>query len=894
MSIELEVEFYLWAKLSSDSTPEWHPLFCHLVDTAHVTLSLWYEVLSFSFKQSIASSLGSDLEESGRILSFLAALHDIGKISPVFQAKWPHAKERLETNGLNFKKTIKSVPHGVISTKTLVGIFESFGWKKPLSLMISLVLGGHHGILPDVHQVKSVRALYSGDSGWADLRKSIFNQLLHLLGFRYFPILPSELSRDNAFLMKLSGITIIADWIASSKNHFPYNGLLKKNDLKDYCEKSMKRSSHVLKELGWSGWVPDCNRKKFSALFGFTSLRPLQKLIVSLGNSVEEGPSLYLLEAPMGEGKTEAALFLQDCFFTKSYQRGFYVALPTQATSNQMFTRVRDFLSVRYPFDRINFNLLHGQAALSSTFKNLQLAAINEDEEKHGEGKIVAEEWFVPKKRGLLAPFAVGTVDQALLSILQVRHGSVRLFGLAHKVVIIDEIHAYDTYTSTIIQRLLSWLAALGSTVILLSATLPKSRRQELIQAYSPGIISYEEVSYPRVTWVKGRRVNSISFEPGSNHKLFISWVGPELETIGRDLFERLSEGGSAAWICNSVVVAQKVFSFLKTIARNTRTEVSLFHARFPFKERMRRERWVLKSFGKDGIERPRSSILVATQVIEQSLDLDFDIMVTDLAPVDLILQRAGRIHRHPFHRADALKRPMLWIISPEMGEGGPLFGRDTYIYCEYILLRSWLALRKKKVIHLPQEIETLIETVYGELQPEEFLEISSSTRRRLHDTLNKAEKKKKKEDLYARKKMISHPDDEEMVSRFFLDLNEDRPDIHPSLLAATRSGPPSVSVVCLYKRTKGITLDPEGEKFIDLKEIPPEKVTRAFLLNSVSISHFGIIDYLKKRGSLSSWQKTSLLRNHYPVFFEEGEVLLGDWKIKIDGDLGIVISQLN
>ena len=388
----------------------------------------------------------------------------------------------------------------------------------------------------------------------------------------------------------------------------------------------------------------------------------------------------------MGEGKTEAAMYLADRFAARLGQRGCYFALPTQATSNQMFTRVREFLKGRYPDNIVNLQLLHGHAALNAEFQTLLQSAdaepecVCEDNDLHDHRPgVIAAEWFTYRKRGLLAPFGVGTIDQALLAVLQTRHVFVRLFGLAHKTVIIDEVHAYDAYMTTLLERLLEWLAALGSSVVLLSATLPKARRDALASAYVKGlggnIALPPDDRYPRLTWVGQADSGSRHVETSerSSRKLSLQWIDGAVPKdgdafpLGERLRVALEAGGCAAVICNTVTQAQKVYLALKEYfvgnADDGAPILDLLHARFLFKDRDERERRCLVRFGKPGalvdfgdkdlreVRRPNRAVLVATQVIEQSLDLDFDLMVSDHAPVDLILQRAGRLHRHP--RAD-------------------------------------------------------------------------------------------------------------------------------------------------------------------------------------------------------------------------------------------------
>ena len=212
------------------------------------------------------------------------------------------------------------------------------------------------------------------------------------------------------------------------------------------------------KVLGWHDRpATDGKPKGFTTATDIEKPRPLQHAIIPLAEKMDS-PQLFVIEAPMGEGKTEAAWYVADCW-DRHGGAGTYVALPTMATSNQMFERVKKFLDLA---GGGNLMLLHGKAALNEQFDKLKYAARVYDPDGSTSG-VVAESWFADnKKHRLLAPFGVGTIDQVLLSVLQTKHGFVRLFGLAGKCVILDEVHAYDAYMTTLLERLLRWLAALA------------------------------------------------------------------------------------------------------------------------------------------------------------------------------------------------------------------------------------------------------------------------------------------------------------------------------------------------------------------------------------------------------------------------------------------------
>jgi CRISPR-associated endonuclease/helicase Cas3 len=630
---------------------------------------MWRTVISVSASTQVAQLFRLSAQETENWVIYLAALHDLGKASPAFQMRREaHHLLSLYTDfGQPPNMEASECPHGRVTAGELPAILESrFAVSPPTAKRLAVVIGGHHGVFPTNDDLMTTRypSTGVGRKKWQAIREELAVLLAELFG-----VLPTARpqSCDHAVAMYLAGLVSVADWIGSNNDFFPYLAgdwrQLPTVMPQDYLRTATEQAKRALRHLGWSVWRQPEATLGFSQLFPFLSTRrPIQEAAIRLARKLS-APGLVIIEAPMGEGKTEAALQLADGWGVAPGPRGCYFALPTQATSNQMFTRLRDFLATRYSRERVNLQLLHGHAALSAEFERLRLqgdqvfslsGVYGEDEcGVHG-STVVAAEWFTHRKRGLLAPFGVGTVDQALLAALQTRHVFVRLFGLAHKVIIVDEVHAYDAYMSKLLERLLEWLAALGSPVVLLSATLPDARRKELLKAYLKGLnrsLMPDEddqlkANYPRVTFANAKvcGAQSIEVSPRSSYALHLEWISGALPEgaggdfpLGEKLHKALVHGGCAAVICNTVTRAQQVYRALKSYFADD--ELNLFHARFLFKDRDAREKRVLLNFGKPGskvtfeegderaVKRPHRAVLVATQVVEQSLDLDFDLM---------------------------------------------------------------------------------------------------------------------------------------------------------------------------------------------------------------------------------------------------------------------------
>jgi CRISPR-associated endonuclease/helicase Cas3 len=384
-----------------------------------------------------------------------------------------------------------------------------------------------------------------------------------------------------------------------------------------------------------------------------------------------------------------------------------------------MFGRLATFLNSVHADAPSTLVLAHGDADAIEAFR--AIVAVGDDD-IDGLGGVRAEEWFLLKKRALLAEYGVGTIDQALLGVLRTRHGFVRLFGLAGKTVVLDEVHAYDTFTSTILDRLLEWLAAMGTTVVLLSATLPKARRAILLAAYRNGLGAmgdlppWQDARYPRVTSASREGCAALHFEPSAPSMVVdVQRIDPDIEGIARRVVQELHSGGCAGWICNTVARAQSACEAIAALAPDLPR--LLLHARMLPQQRNEREQWIEQFLGPEhrGAKRPERLLVIGTQVLEQSLDVDFDLLVTDLAPVDLVLQRAGRLHRHRgrTNRSANQSMPRLWLAYPPGSPECVPIREVATVYAEALVRATVRVLDGRTGIMLPDDIEPLVEEVY-------------------------------------------------------------------------------------------------------------------------------------------------------------------------------------
>lgn len=891
----------LWAKTEWDNTNQsladfrYHPLLCHMLDVAAVADFVWDHCLIPQLRKRMDCSLGIDARTE---IVFLSGAHDMGKASPGFQKKVPALSHHT---GLEFSDNDQTRAHGFISAHVLK---EALG-SCPASVLLGQIAGGHHGIFPRSAELGMGRDTL-GNNCWKKARQELLREFANTVGFNLNQAAQSrgEIT-DPALVPMLAGFISVVDWIGSNQDFFPCVaecGIPVGIDPSDYWTNAQDQAQTALDTLGWLPAVTFADEAQFDAVFSGFTPNALQTTAIELA-SKQTAPYLMIIEAPMGQGKTEAALYAADLAMCRGLARGMYIAMPTQATGNAMFRRVlNDYLKHRGHQGKLNLQLVHGDALLAriGQVKEGEIPEFTPRRVEDG-GDVEAQSWFTAKKRPLLAPFGVGTIDQSLLSVLQTKHWFVRLFGLAGKVVIFDEVHAYDAYMGTILERLLHWLAEVDCTVILLSATLPEDTRKSLARAYS-GREDVEYKRYPRITLARPRHYPEAKtdFRPlcaeittQEPRLIDLGFARNDLPGLTDILREQLEHGGCASVICNTVDRSIEVYAYLRDGLKET--ECSLFHARTLRMWRREKEKEVLRKFGKgdkqaDGtyanVHRPFRAVLVATQVIEQSLDLDFDLMISEIAPVDLLLQRSGRLHRHPRRRPVRLETPQFIVLWEADTDGPPpaSFGKGTEgVYDRYILLRTWLALHKALLtpgtIEMPVEIEALVEAVYGE----SAMGCEEGWNAALEAAKEQMEHDRSESEKAAGRLLVCRPKLPcDLVEEFNNQLADDEdPQVHKTIKAATREGEPSITVVML-PADMIVSSDP------DLSEV------REFLERSVKLSHRGIFQsLLDEAKSPKEWGENTHLRHARLLRYNcRNQARIESYVLTLDETLGLVIEK--
>jgi CRISPR-associated endonuclease/helicase Cas3 len=694
------------------------PLSAHMEDAAAFSRMLWRRWLPRGARRMI----GRCAPDAERIFVFLAAAHDIGKATPAFQLGRLFktedirlAEEPVRAAGLMCRRLTepKKIPHGLASQL----IAEAH--KLPRSLAV--VLGGHHGAPPSLTAVQDAPA-YPNNLGWKDpawlgVQDEFFGYALTLTGLSLADL--KDLKLTQTAQMILTGLVIMTDWFVSDGALFP-----------QAWDDALRESAAERAEAAWEYLqLPPCwealdadtlaGFDLYTERFGFTP-RAVQKMVAETVAAAED-PGIVIIEAPMGEGKTEAALIAAELLASKTGRGGVFFALPTQATSDGMFPRMLDWIkSIDLEGDAHSIVLAHGKSRFNERYQGIRALNPHVNEASgDSDDNIIVHEWFTGRKKGMLADFAVGTVDQILLCGLKRKHLALRHLGLANKVVVIDECHAYDAYMNSYLFKALGWLGAYGVPVVVLSATLPADTRQRLVAAYLCGrdVESgawAESRAYPLVTYTDGDAIHQAEVPPGDrNIRVALSRLGGDVSAdqivgqIADKLDELLIDGGCAAVVANTVKRAQ---TFARTLAERFGDEtVLLLHARFLANERVLREDKLREMLGRDGTCRPHRLIVVGTQVIEQSLDLDFDVLFSDICPMDLLLQRMGRLHRHERARPALLRQAQCFVLG--IGDGGFADGADA-VYGKYMLLRT-AALLPDSIV-LPHDIPELVQTAYS------------------------------------------------------------------------------------------------------------------------------------------------------------------------------------
>lgn len=866
----------------------------HSFDTAGIMEKLAQKRLPESISDYLCAECGGR-EKLFSTLKFCALVHDIGKLTIVFQSRIYDAvdfspfADCVELPKSSSLGNASDTPHALASEAILLKLGCREG--------VASIAGAHHGrpsALADVcDQISgactAVENFYGKRGKYRQLFESLWKEWidfsLECAGFSELSDLPDMAVPAQVVI---SGMLITADWIASNTTYFPLISADQKGEFGDYP----KRIENAWTTIGFPNMWESKARfglddEAFKERFGFLP-NPTQADIISTATDAESS-GIYIIEAPMGLGKTEAALALSEILAARAGAGGMFFGMPTQATSNGIFPRLEKWADGLAEDEQtlLAIKLAHGNAALNENYRELFTGHSNLNIES--DSGLIVHDWFSGRKQTLLSDFVIGTVDQLLMAALKQKHVMLKHFGLSGKVVVVDECHAYDAYMSQYLDMAIKWLGIYKVPVIILSATLPEKRRAELIEAYTDSekhrakhteayvdkTIADEawkhSLAYPLLTYTENNAVKqkALAFD-GENKEVSVRRIiRDEVAATAGYAVER---GGCVGLIVNTVRKAQEIAAELQSAF--PKAEVIIMHAQFIMTDRAKREEQIIKRVGKRSTpESRRGLIIVGTQVLEQSLDLDFDLMITELCPMDLLLQRTGRLHRHNRVRPQGLETASCFVLdeTDDSFDSG-----SAAIYGEWLLMRTRALLPNKLTI--PSDIPLLVQQTYDETNNEMLGELTEGMKKAQEENKLRTGKKRRSAENY----LISKPSNKKgKCLDGWLD-NDIKPNNEQTGEKAVRDGDPSVDVIALMRDREGLIriIADKSETIIPADRPPSREEALLIARQKLRLPGFfgrrwkidDTIEQLEAetQNVFSAWQDSALLKEEVVLLFDE------------------------
>ena len=760
--------YQYWGKCQqSDTSENYHLLAYHNLDVA----ACGYFIVKKNYFNSaeLFEQLGfssNEIEKAALWFAYFLAWHDIGKFANGFQQLFQHNNPKLVAPdpSKGYLSRHDSLGHWLwkkyLIEKSEIQLEQYNNNIEKIYDIWLLIMTGHHG-KPPILEAKGKLSFNAHDKQASlDYIKAI-NQLfivdakLTCYPTNFF----DKTFRKNLTKLSwlLAAITVISDWLGSNEQFFPF------------CSKSMELSEYWANYALANAEKAVATLPKRSSITPFNGIKnlfpfiakptPLQQQALSC-QLTNIGPELFIMEDVTGAGKTEASMILAHRLMAAGKAQGIYIGMPTQATANGIYQRTAKVYGQLYQADsHPSLVLAHGASYMNPTFTQTIINLDNISQQKYlnndNSASSECNEWFVDtRKKSLLAEVGVGTLDQALMAVMPFKHQSLRLLGLRHKLLILDEVHAYDSYMVKLLESLLHYHASQGGSAIILTATLPFFLREKLLNAFYSGLTSTPssltfntDLPFPLFTQLNQKNLaeQAIDTRDEVKRQVKIDWIDNINSGIEK-IKKAIEQGKIICWIKNSVADAISLYQQIKQNLHLDTKQILLFHSRFAYCDRLAIEQKTIEWAGKTSNNTIRSAkIIIATQVIEQSLDLDFDEMISDIAPIDLLIQRAGRLQRHVRDKHGNIKSathqnpprdernpPILTVFAPTWQDDpsedwldNPEFRNTKYVYANHAYL--WFTqrvLRERGVITMPEEARLLIEAVYRhDLEPPEGLQ---------------------------------------------------------------------------------------------------------------------------------------------------------------------------
>ncbi|MFF4640525.1 CRISPR-associated endonuclease Cas3'' [Streptomyces olivaceus] len=767
-----------WGKFDR-ATLRVYSLLFHLIDVGAVAGVLWDHFLTLSQRKVISTGLNVPQERARSLVCFLAAMHDIGKLIPRFQSCEPLAYVRLGEELLADTGPVVHVPHARASMHVGLQLLGELGFavggNDSPAVRAAQCLGGHHGrfLQLDVDGAASAQRVEAtlGGPAWQDLRRRYARLLWYLFGV---DAAPGRVSVEAAVL--ITGVTMVADRVASQRRYWVPNADTPSFGAAEHYSRARRQAEEEVERLGLARFALD--RVPFTTAHpGLEEPNALQRSVMEeLPRLVaERGSGIAVVTDAMGTGKSVAALEMSRIFNEHCGSQGVMWLLPATTAADQAYEVLDRYVRAHRP-EYAPVTLVHHHSDLNEAYTGRTLspadtsvvdgppddpftddqdASFAEDETEHGPGAAGPDRWLRGRDNALLAQYTVSTTDQAQMAVLPVRHSALRMLALSGKTVVVDEAHALDPFSQLQLLRLLQWLGAVKCPVVLLSATMPASTATELVQAYLSGA---------------GRTgLNGVSFAPGYPGWLFADAAtatphrmpgpaqdeqraaqrrtarirarpviyrllgqagraveeGERLAVIADVLQPVVRDGGCAAVVCATVADAQDTYGHLRRTWTGSPGDLVLVHGRVRGRRRQSTLGDLRRQLGPTG-PRPARRVFVTTSLLDVSLDIDVDLMVSDLASVARLLQRLGRLGRFTHLWSAGERRPLWWdgqnsptltVLHPVNSRGAtalpPGWGTLEPAVALHETARLLPALEKEPLV-VPDDVQPLVEQVHG------------------------------------------------------------------------------------------------------------------------------------------------------------------------------------
>ncbi|MFJ9250284.1 CRISPR-associated endonuclease Cas3'' [Streptomyces sp. NPDC101776] len=925
-----------------------YALLFHLLDVAAIAGVVWDRYLTRSQRRLIAAGLGLSLDEARCLVMFIAGLHDLGKLS-AFQGQeavpWAQVSDTLRGDARGWKR----MPHERASMHSALHLLAEAGYPVDTSdsvgVLVAQILGGHHGRFLQVDIDGAARAsrvgVTLGGPAWRDLRRRYFALLRHLTGAT---AVPADVSVPAAVL--ITGVGVIADRLASQGHYWLPKAQAPAFGAADHYAQAVREAPGVLEQSGLTRiTLPHTSFSR--AHGGLETPNALQASVIGQLAPVvgEKGAGIVVVTDATGGGKSVTALEAARIFNACGDTAGILWLLPTMATTDAAYDVLEAYVAAHRP-GHAPVSVVHSHSYRNAAYTDHRLAAHEPstsdafwpgDDGDGGDGGVPAGErpeekvtvpdgWLRGWDRALLAQFTVATHDQALMAVLPVRFSALRMLALSGRTVIVDEVHALPPFMRLMLGRLLHWLGALGCPVVLLSATLPQHVSRELVRSYLDGAgHPYSETAAldcqpPYPGWLyaaafdasltrispaaaaahaeRHRRRADIRLHP-VHHP---SCTDPEdappretrLERTAQEIAPVAESGGCAAVYCATVADAQATYEHLRTALDwpdgGPEGQLVLLHARLPGDQGEALNRHVRTVLSRGG-RRPRRLVVVTTSLLDMSLDIDVDVMVSDLAALHTLLQRLGRLWRFDSVARPAWMRghprPRLSVLQPTDHHGRTLLPPAWRALDSPFLplaTAEYLAHRHQGPLTLPDDIQHLVQSVHGDA---EDLATASAALRRSH-TLH-----------LARRRTEEHHSALHLVPAWHETLSLS--DLHRQNLhareAATRLGVMPRRLLPVYRTSGGrLTLDAAGTRPLPRQRKPTTAQTRTILRHTLPVPAAWVPGRSLRNQVPASWRTHALLADLVLLVQDADNpaqpVRFGRHLLHLDATLGLVHTR--